>query len=148
MRESLFGETSYLLDTQQHLFSKWFYMWVEFWPAIHSLFTESLCKLIARTVFRIGLYVVLKKTSNQCLWYWIEFYRSYRKRTGKMRPFIEAIRPLIPLVSLFIITTIWVLFSKNTIAIKEPRLFLLLLGTIFSNISVISFKLELDIRCD
>lgn len=59
MRESLSGETSCLLDIQQHLFLKWFYMWVEYWPAIHSLFTESLCKLIARTVFRIGLKVVI-----------------------------------------------------------------------------------------
>lgn len=77
------------------------------------------------------------------MWYWIEFYRSYRKRTGKMRPFIEAIRPLIPFVSLFIITTIWVLFSKNSIANKEPRLYLLLLGTIFSNISVMFLKWNL-----
>lgn len=141
MRESLSGETSCLLDIQQHLFLKWFYMWVEYWPAIHSLFTESLCKLIAWTVDRVKCCV--EKNSNQCLWYWIEFYRSYRKRTGKMRPFIEAIRPLIPFVSLFIITTIWVLFSKNSIANKEPRLYLLLLGTIFSNISVMFLKWNL-----
>ncbi|XP_055298290.1 ethanolaminephosphotransferase 1 isoform X2 [Sitodiplosis mosellana] len=60
---------------------------------------------------------------------------SYTKRTGKMRPFIEAVRPLFPFVLLFIITTIWVIFSRNNILSREPRILFLLFGTIFSNIS-------------
>lgn len=69
-----------------------------------------------------------------------ELYRSYKKRTGKMRPFIEAIRPLIPFVSLFIITTVWILFSRNDVLSIEPRMMFLLFGTVFSNISVSFFK--------
>lgn len=61
---------------------------------------------------------------------------SYRKRTGKMRPFTEAIRPLIPFVSMFVITTIWVVFSQNDICANETRILFLLFGTVFSNICV------------
>lgn len=61
---------------------------------------------------------------------------SYKNRTGKMRPFIEAIRPLIPFVSMFVITSVWVLFSQNNICYLEPRMLFLLFGTVFSNISV------------
>lgn len=53
-----------------------------------------------------------------------------------MRPFIEAIRPLIPFVSMFIITSVWVLFSRNNIVALETRMMFLLFGTVFSNISV------------
>lgn len=53
-----------------------------------------------------------------------------------MRPFIEAIRPMFPFVTLFITTTVWVMFSRNDILSKEPRILFLLFGTIFSNISV------------
>lgn len=49
---------------------------------------------------------------------------------------MEAIRPLQPFVGMFIITTIWVLFSKNNICDLEPRLLFLLFGTVFSNICV------------
>lgn len=53
-----------------------------------------------------------------------------------MRPFGEAIRPMISLLSLFIISTIWVLASPNSIVNMEPRMFIVLSGTIFSNINV------------
>lgn len=53
-----------------------------------------------------------------------------------MRPFIEAIRPLIPFVSLFVITTVWILYSTNDIISKEPRTLFFLFGIVFSNISV------------
>lgn len=53
-----------------------------------------------------------------------------------MRPFIEAVRPLFPFLTLFIVTTAWVLLSQNDIITKEPRMLFLLFGTIFSNISV------------
>lgn len=58
-----------------------------------------------------------------------------------MRPFIEAIRPLVPFVTLFIITTVWVIFSRNDILSREPRILFLLFGTVFSNISVIIRKI-------
>lgn len=63
-------------------------------------------------------------------------YRSYTEKTGKMRPFIEAVRPLQPFGGMFIITTIWVLYSPNRICETEPRLLFLLFGTVFSNICV------------
>lgn len=62
--------------------------------------------------------------------------RSYKNKTGKMRPILEAVRPLMPFTTLFIITTMWVLLSRNDICFMEPRLMFLLFGTIFSNICV------------
>lgn len=53
-----------------------------------------------------------------------------------MRPFWEAVRPLIPLGYLCLILTMWVLFSVNEIIMKEPRMFFVLTGTLFSNICV------------
>lgn len=62
-----------------------------------------------------------------------------------MRPFCEAIRPLIPFVAMFIITTVWAVFSRNDILKEEPRLLFLLFGTVFSNISVSKMNLHLKI---
>lgn len=62
--------------------------------------------------------------------------RSYANRTGKMRPLTEAIRPLVPFTSLFVLTTVWVLLSRNGILEMEPRMLFVLYGTIFSNICV------------
>lgn len=53
-----------------------------------------------------------------------------------MRSFLEAIRPLIPFTSLFVLTTVWVLLSRNDICSREPRMMFVLYGTIFSNICV------------
>ncbi|XP_031632846.1 ethanolaminephosphotransferase 1 isoform X2 [Contarinia nasturtii] len=84
-------------------------------------------------VFEMILYISGLVTSHPFIIYRI--IMSYRKRTGKMRPFIEAVRPLFPFLTLFAITTIWVLGSQNDILSKEPRMLFLLFGTVFSNIS-------------
>lgn len=63
-------------------------------------------------------------------------YVSYRDKTGHMRSFSEAIRPLVPLFVFFMICTVWVTASPNNILQKEPRVIYFLTGTIFSNISV------------
>lgn len=63
-------------------------------------------------------------------------YVSYRDKTGHMRSFTEAIRPLVPLFVFFAICTVWVIKSPNSILEKEPRVIYFLTGTIFSNISV------------
>lgn len=55
---------------------------------------------------------------------------------------MEAIRPLMPFTALFVITTTWVLLSRNDICFLEPRLMFLLFGTIFSNICVSCFYLK------
>lgn len=53
-----------------------------------------------------------------------------------MRPILEALRPLYPFGLLFVITTLWVWYSRNQILDLEPRIMFVLFGTIFSNISV------------
>ncbi|XP_055375949.1 ethanolaminephosphotransferase 1 isoform X2 [Condylostylus longicornis] len=64
----------------------------------------------------------------------LNIYKSYVNKTGKMRSFFEAARPLFPLLWLCIITLIWIFGSRNSIIDLEPRMFLLMMGTIFSNI--------------
>lgn len=68
--------------------------------------------------------------------------RSYKNKTGKMRPFWEMIRPMMPFTALFIMTTTWVLLSHNDIVVMETRIFFVLIGTVFSNISVRTFLYE------
>lgn len=63
-------------------------------------------------------------------------YLSYKNKTGHMRSFLEAIRPLMAVFIFFVITLIWVLYSPSNIIEKDPRALFFLLGTIFSNISV------------
>lgn len=76
------------------------------------------------------------------------FFRSYRDKTGHMRPFFEAAKPLYPLISLFVISTSWAYFSPNNILEYDPRVFFMITGTIFSNVSVSSLrrKLKFEIR--
>lgn len=60
-----------------------------------------------------------------------------------MRPFLEAAKPLYPLIGLFFISTIWAYLSPNNILEHDPRIFFMITGTIFSNFSVrIDFKLK------
>lgn len=53
-----------------------------------------------------------------------------------MRPLVEAFRPLYPVFGLFVISTAWMLFSPNEMMAYDPRMFIMVTGTIFSNISV------------
>ncbi|XP_059617247.1 ethanolaminephosphotransferase 1 isoform X2 [Phlebotomus argentipes] len=61
-------------------------------------------------------------------------YKSYRDRTGKMRPFLEAIRPLMPLVGLYAVSHYWMVLSINDVVTLDPRMLFVCFGTIFSNI--------------
>lgn len=61
-------------------------------------------------------------------------YKSYRDKTGKMRSFWEAVRPLVPLVFLFVTATMWIIHSPNNILEQDPRIVFFAIGTIFSNI--------------
>lgn len=63
-------------------------------------------------------------------------YLSYKNKTGKMRPFCDAIRPLIPLFGLYIISSVWVFLSQNDIVRLEPRVLFMCFGTVFSNFTV------------
>ncbi|XP_055849045.1 ethanolaminephosphotransferase 1 [Episyrphus balteatus] len=65
----------------------------------------------------------------------INVYNSYVQKTGKMRPFAEAIRPLYPFASYLVILLVWPWISPSNIAETDPRALFMLSGTIFSNIS-------------
>lgn len=84
-------------------------------------------------IFEVTLYVSAMITSHPIIIH--NIYKSYRDKTGKMRPFREAARPMFPLLSLFVVSTVWALFSRNNIVFLEPRMFIVLSGTIFSNIN-------------
>lgn len=62
-------------------------------------------------------------------------YLSYKNKTGKMRSFSDAIRPLMAVGAFFWITLLWVLYSPSNIVETDPRALFFLLGTVFSNIS-------------
>ena len=61
-------------------------------------------------------------------------YLSYTEGTGKMRPFMEAVRPLMSLIVQAILCWMWALLSKNNIVETDPRCFYYMSGTLYSNI--------------
>ena len=62
-------------------------------------------------------------------------YVSYRDGTGKMRPFFEAIVPLISFFLACLFCMIWVFASKNDILDQSVRIFFLMSGTVYANMS-------------
>ncbi|XP_011181121.2 ethanolaminephosphotransferase 1 [Zeugodacus cucurbitae] len=79
----------------------------------------------------------------------INVYNSYVQRTGKMRCFSEAMRPLWPLLAFIVIMLLWPYISPNDIMEKDPRIMFLLSGTIFSNISCRLIVAQMsNTRCD
>uniref|UniRef100_A0A336MIB6 CSON001609 protein n=1 Tax=Culicoides sonorensis TaxID=179676 RepID=A0A336MIB6_CULSO len=96
------------------------------------IWTTKYFGILPRQFFEVLLY-----SSGPITSWWVtgrNIYRSYKNKTGKMRPFGEAVRPLVPLGFLCFITTVWALFSVNKIVFDQPRLFFVLTGTLFSNI--------------
>lgn len=61
-------------------------------------------------------------------------YRSYKDKTGKMRNWVECLRPLVPLLLFLTISLLWAHKSPNKIVETDARAVFLLTGTIFSNI--------------
>jgi ethanolaminephosphotransferase len=53
-----------------------------------------------------------------------------------MRPFSEAVRPLVPVCLFFVVCTLWVIYSPADILELDPRCVYMVAGTIFSNICV------------
>ncbi|XP_048480524.1 ethanolaminephosphotransferase 1 [Plutella xylostella] len=98
-------------------------------------------------VFELVLYVSAMLTSQTViLW---NIYKSYRDKTGKMRSFTEAVRPLVPLVLFFLLSSYWALYSPTDIISRGPRLFYIVTGTIFSNINCRLIVAQMsDTRCD
>ncbi|KAI8432862.1 hypothetical protein MSG28_013789 [Choristoneura fumiferana] len=76
-------------------------------------------------------------------------YLSYKNRSGKMYSFLEMLRPLFSILVLTTIITVWAIKSPNDIVEYDPRTFLLLFGTLFSNIASRLIVAEMsDQRCD
>ncbi|KAG6453060.1 ethanolaminephosphotransferase 1 [Manduca sexta] len=98
-------------------------------------------------VFEFVLYFSAMLTSQTViLW---NIYKSYRDKTGKMRLFSEAVRPLVPLFVFFALSTTWALCSPSDIINRGPRLFYILTGTIFSNINCRLIVSQMsDTRCE
>lgn len=65
----------------------------------------------------------------------INVYKSYKYKTGKMRPFSEAARPLVSFILFGSLFMIWAHCSQRNIMENDPRVLFILSGTIFSNIS-------------
>lgn len=65
-----------------------------------------------------------------------QLFRSYTNKTGKMRPFFEAIAPLVPVLTFLALGTVWVIYSPLGIVDVDPRCLYFVTGTIFSNICV------------
>lgn len=62
-------------------------------------------------------------------------YVSYRDGTGKMFPFVEAIRPMVSFSLALVLFMTWATRSPNDILVKDPRMFFYVSGTICANIS-------------
>ncbi|KAL5282044.1 EPT1.2 family protein [Megaselia abdita] len=76
-------------------------------------------------------------------------YKSYKYKTGKMRTFSEAIRPMYPFVMFMFLLILWPIMSPNSICDTDPRILFLLSGTIFSNISCRLIVSQMsNTRCD
>ncbi|XP_076320011.1 ethanolaminephosphotransferase 1-like isoform X1 [Tachypleus tridentatus] len=61
-------------------------------------------------------------------------YKGYKANTLKQKTFYEGMRPLFPVVTFLIMTTLWAVFSPSDIINKDPRIFYWMVGTVFSNI--------------
>lgn len=98
-----------------------------------KLFVTPIFGITPTVYVEITMYVAGVLTSHPVIAW--NIYKSYRDKTGKMRPLVEAFSPLYPVFSLFVISTMWLLFSPNAIMDVDPRMFIMVTGTIFSNIS-------------
>ena len=65
----------------------------------------------------------------------VNIYKSYRERTGKMRPFHEAMRPLFSFIVAFALCQMWVTYSKNGILEADVRCFFFMSGNLYANMS-------------
>jgi len=64
----------------------------------------------------------------------LNIYISYKEGTGKNRPFLEAMRPLVSTSLAMSFCFLWILRSPNNILDMDPRCVYYLTGTLFANI--------------
>jgi len=62
-------------------------------------------------------------------------YNAFANKTNKQSSVYESVRPLFSTFYLFFIQMVWIKYSPNNILELEPRVFLWLTGTLFSNIA-------------
>lgn len=62
--------------------------------------------------------------------------RAYRNNTLKHSSLYEAFLPFLSPVLLFILSTSWVVYSPSNILELQPRIFYLMVGTAFANVTV------------
>ncbi|KAG7301050.1 hypothetical protein JYU34_015425 [Plutella xylostella] len=85
------------------------------------------------SLFEIGIYATGLGINLPVSAY--NVYQSYKLRTGKMRSFLEAIRPLWALLSIFFLCSLWAHQSPRRVVQRDPRAVFLLVGTLFSNVA-------------
>ncbi|XP_064605511.1 ethanolaminephosphotransferase 1-like [Liolophura sinensis] len=110
-------------------------------------FALPIINLQSAEAFEILCYVgFLGLTIPPTFW---NIYVSYRDKTGKMRSFYEAMRPLFSVILLFTLMIVWAFFSKADILENQPRLFYWVTGTVFSNITCHLIVAQMsDTRCE
>ncbi|XP_064539180.1 ethanolaminephosphotransferase 1 [Drosophila montana] len=65
----------------------------------------------------------------------LNVYNSYAQRTGRLLSPWEALRPMWPFITYFVLLLLWPFLSPNDIMERDPRAMFMLSGTIFSNVS-------------
>lgn len=62
-------------------------------------------------------------------------YCAYKAGHVRHKSWLEAVRPMVSVFLLFVLTLSWSVLSPSNILEREPRIFYLVVGTVFSNIS-------------
>ncbi|XP_050541279.1 ethanolaminephosphotransferase 1 [Daktulosphaira vitifoliae] len=76
-------------------------------------------------------------------------YVCYRDKTGKNLSLYEGSRPLIPLTVFVSLCLIWIKYSSTNILERDPRMFFMMSGAVFSNISCRLIVAQMSkTRCD
>ncbi|MEQ2182750.1 hypothetical protein GOODEAATRI_025442, partial [Goodea atripinnis] len=65
----------------------------------------------------------------------LDFFRAYRSNTLKHSSLYEAFLPFLSPVLLFVLSTTWVIFSPSKILELQPRMYYLMVGTAFANVT-------------
>lgn len=106
---------------------------ISFWYG-HSFWKFTVYGFTNGNLFEIATHMACYMLSIPVTVYNVN--HAYRTTGLKYKSWSEVFRPLIPFLTLFAITVGWSFFSPNDVVNVQPRLFFLLVGTIFSNIAV------------
>lgn len=99
----------------------------ELWK--YKLPGEMSCGPIMEAMIYIGIYFL---SFPLTLWH---IRDSYRERTGKMRSFFEAVRPLVSFFLAMAACLAWAIYSPNDVFHNDVRCFFYMSGTLYANMS-------------